>query len=137
MIYSTGIDIVDLKRIADVYDRYGMKFLKKILSEDEIILITAKKSGLIASLSGKFAAKEAVMKALVVFFEDGVSVKDIEVLNHQSGQPFIRLPQRLTDKMGDKNILISISHEKRFAVASAIITDRDPTGGIQKESGKL
>lgn len=130
MIYSTGIDIIEIERIERVYRQYREKFMNKIFSADEREAISQKKSGRIATLSGKFAAKEAVMKSLGSFFSDGVYLRDIEVLNLDSGQPYIRLPKRLTDALKNKKILISISHEKKFAVATAIISDETPTNGV-------
>jgi len=125
MIYSTGVDIVDVRRIERAYDRFGNRFLHRLFSPEEINQLREKKSGMIMSLAGKFAAKEAVMKALGVFFENNVYLKDIEVLNKPSGMPFVRLPQRLQIKLTGKKILISISHEKKYAVATALITDEE------------
>jgi holo-[acyl-carrier protein] synthase len=123
MIYSTGIDLVDISRIRKGYERFGDKYLARLFSEDEIEDLKTRKSGMIETMAGKFAAKEAVMKSLGAFFEDGVTVRDIEILPLPGGMPQARLPMRLRKKLTGKSIMISISHEKQFAAAVAIITD--------------
>lgn len=125
MIYSTGIDLVEIDRIEKGYQRYGEKFLNRLYSPDEIDTIKSRRSQIITAMAGKYAAKEAVMKALGVFFDDGVYLRDIEILNRSSGMPFVRLPERLSTHLAGKKILISISHEKKYAVATAIICDED------------
>jgi len=95
MIYSTGIDLVDIDRIRNGYRRYGDKYLGRLFSQSEIDDLTARKSGMIATMAGKFAAKEAVMKSLGVLFDSGVAFRDIEILNRSTGMPYVRLPGRL------------------------------------------
>ncbi len=80
---------------------------------------------MVVTMAGKFAAKEAVMKALGVFFASGVSLRDIEILNRPSGMPYVKLNTRLTPKIVGKKVLISISHEKKYAVALAVISDEE------------
>lgn len=125
MIYSTGIDLVDVDRIQKGYRRYGDKFLNRLYSPDEIGIIKSRKANMIVTMAGKFAAKEAVIKALGYFFDDGVYLREIEILNHPSGIPYVRLPQKTDAKLAGKKILISISHEKKYAVATAIIGDEE------------
>ncbi|MCP4569974.1 MAG: holo-[acyl-carrier-protein] synthase [FCB group bacterium] len=123
MIYSTGIDLVEIDRIQKGYRRYGDNFLNRLYSPDEIGIIKSRKANMIVTMAGKFAAKEAVMKALGYFFDEGVYLRGIEILNQPSGIPYVRLPQKTDAKMAGKKILISISHEKKYAVATAIICD--------------
>jgi holo-[acyl-carrier protein] synthase len=125
MIYSTGIDLVDISRIEDGFKRHGERFFDKLFTADETEIIRSRKAGMFATMAGKFAAKEAVMKSLGAFFDSGVTLRDIEILNEPSGMPYVRLPQRLTEKMPGKIIRVSISHEKKYATALAIITDED------------
>lgn len=73
-------------------------------------------------LAGRFAAKEAVMKALGRFFDHGVALRDIEILNGAGGCPYVRLNPPLAARLVDKRILISIAHSGRHAVAAAVIT---------------
>ncbi len=125
MIYSTGIDLVEIDRIQKGYQRFGDRFLSRLYSRDEIGLIKFRKANMIVSMAGRFAAKEAVMKALGQFFDDGVYLRDIEILNQPSGKPYVRLPEKQASRMTGKQILISISHEKKYAVATAIICDEE------------
>ncbi len=77
---------------------------------------------MLSAMAGKFAAKEAVMKALGVIFNKGVYLRDIEILNQPSGMPYVRLPKRLHEGLSGKQILISITHESSYAAAVAIVS---------------
>lgn len=123
MIYSHGVDLVEIDRIRNGYNRYRDKFLNRIYSGDEIAIIRSRRAGMVPTMAGKFAGKEAVIKALGAFFDDGVFLRDIEILNDASGSPYVRLPERLLPQLREKKILISISHERVFAMASVIICD--------------
>ena len=81
---EVGIDIVDLDRIEKVYIRYGVKFLQRFLSEEEIA-VCMHKPQVIASVAGRFAAKEAVVKALGTGFSGEVHWKSFEILNDDRG----------------------------------------------------
>jgi holo-[acyl-carrier protein] synthase len=120
MMDSIGVDIIEIDRIAKTYHRHGSRFATRILSpgEREILAQRADKS---AFLAGRFAAKEAVMKALGEFFESDVHLRDIEIVNDRSGRPFVELPKSLSGRLGAKKILLSISHSKNNAVAVAVI----------------
>ncbi len=120
MIDSIGLDIIEIDRIAKTFARHGTRFTTRILSakEDEIL---QQRVDAATFLAGRFAAKEAVMKALGEFFSSDVRLKDIEILNDPSGRPFVELPKRLTDSLTKKKILISISHSRGNAVAVAVI----------------
>ena len=124
MTHSVGIDLVEVDRIRTSYNRHHDRFLQRVFSDAEIAIILSRKAGKIATMSGKFAAKEAVIKALDPFFEAGeVFLKDIEILNTPSGKPFVNLSEKLAGRMTGKKILLSISHERAFAAALVTITD--------------
>ena len=123
MIYSTGIDIVDITRVRNGYRRYGDRFIGKLFSYSERGLIGAAEGGILQIMAGKLAAKEAVIKCLGVFFDRGVAFHDIEILDQQSAVPYVRLPRRLMWKLSGKSILLSVTHEERYAAAVALITD--------------
>lgn len=105
---SVGIDIVENERIKKVLNE---TFLNYLLSEDEI-KIYRKYSGerAVQFVAGRFAAKEAVIKALAG--ETPVERKEIVVLNNEDGSPYVQLK--------DYILKISISHEKNYAVAIAV-----------------
>jgi holo-[acyl-carrier protein] synthase len=103
-----GIDIVDVSRVAALQERYGEKFLRKVYTEGEVLHgKTRRRSS--ETMAGKFAAKEAFMKA----FGRRVPWRAVEVVS-AGGRPYILYEG---DKFGD----VSISHEREYAVAVVII----------------
>ena len=123
MVESIGVDIIELQRIEQTVSRFGTRFTRRILSAAEQDNMSRRPDAT-AYLAGRFAAKEAVMKALGEFFDSGVQLRDIEILNDGEGRPHVRLPQRLRDTLHTKTILLSISHSKDNAVAMAVIGDK-------------
>jgi holo-[acyl-carrier protein] synthase len=114
-----GVDIVDLDRIEKVYNRYGIKFLQKFLSGEEIALCLHKPQ-VIASIAGRFAAKEAVVKALGTGITGNIHWKSFEILNDGRGRPFVRTVDSDCFPAGS-SIRISIAHDRHSAVATALI----------------
>ena len=115
MILGCGIDIIEVKRIAEAIKRWGDSFLNHVFTEAEIAYAKAHRYPN-EHFAARFAAKEAVLKAL----GDNTKVnwKDIQITNDKNGKPLCRLI-----KKGFKHsILISISHTKNYAVANAIVT---------------
>ncbi len=129
MFLSQGIDIVEVNRIKDLYERYGLTFLRKVYTErevDKVMKNCFKKK--IQKLSGIFAAKEAVSKAIGYGFSRGIYPKNIEIRYDQFNKPFIYLhdkAEKIFNKKfiskQKKNISISISHEKNYAICIATI----------------
>ena len=111
MIYGNGIDIIDIKRIRRVIKKYGNRFKKRCFSD----------------YAKRYAAKEACAKALGTGLARGVFWKDIEVVNNQYGKPFIKLHGkakdifRNMDKASDTKIEVSLSDEKKYAIANVTI----------------
>ena len=123
MIHSVGIDIVDLNRIRHTYETYGDKFLMRIYSPDEIIFLMSSPGDLIRKIAGRFAAKEAVIKALGHFFDSGVFLRDIEILCREGQAVLVRLPKRLQSELNGSIIMVSLSEQSTIAMAVAIISD--------------
>lgn len=121
MIYGLGIDIVSVKRLKEVVDRWDRRFLEKVFTSTEIDYCLDRKDFYL-SLSARFAAKEAMIKALGG--RTDIIFKDIEVINTGDGRPIInpgvRLKEKL-DRIGIKNIHLSLSHEKDYSVACIIL----------------
>jgi len=115
-----GVDIVDLDRIETLYTRYGMKFLQRFLTEDEIAVCLLKPQ-VVASIAGRFAAKEAVVKALGTGFSGDVHWKSFEILNDERGRPYVRPADRHCFQ--GRSIKISIAHDRRAAVAMSMIEE--------------
>ena len=107
-----GIDIVDIGRISNIMDRYGDRFLSRVFGPGEIKLYHKHKKRA-SFLAGRFAAKEAVIKA----FGHYIPWKRMEILGEE--KPYIKVGDKLENK-----IMISISHTKTFAVAVAVIKDK-------------
>ncbi len=114
-----GVDIVDLDRIERLYNSYGVKFLQRVLTEEEIA-ICLQKSQVVASIAGRFAAKEAVVKALGTGFSEGVHWKSFEILNDERGRPFVR-PLCAALFPSGCTIKISIAHDRHSAIATALL----------------
>ena len=126
MILGTGIDIVEVSRIKNAAIRWKKNFLKRIFTERELSY-SNQRSASYQHLAARFAAKEAVLKALGSGWANRVEWKDIEVWNNKSGKPNVRLsgePKKLCKKLGVDDILISVSHTRTYAVANAILVKK-------------
>ncbi len=122
MILGTGIDIVKISRIKNLIEKYGERFLKKIYTEAEIEYCQQKKI-YAPSFAARFAAKEAVLKALGTGMRNN-SWQDIEVLNDDLGKPEVRLSARTAiqaQELGVRSIFLSISHEKEYSIAQIVM----------------
>ena len=119
---TTGVDIIEIPRIKQTLDRYGQRFLDRIFTPDEIAYCR----GRAPNLAGRFAAKEATMKALGTGVR-GVSWKDIEVVRAESGAPSVRLHGRAkkrAERLHVNEISLSMSHSREYAVAF-VVAERD------------
>jgi len=117
MVLGAGVDITEVNRIRKAVEKWGDAFLNRVFTGDE--LINAKTRGsLYQHLAGRFAAKEAVFKALG---DAELNWQDVEILNDKEGKPFCKL---LNSKGKGVDIIVSISHVKNYAVANAIITKK-------------
>ena len=120
-IFGVGIDIVEVERIKKIHQKYGEKFARKILSNNELKNFLKDKNK-IHFLAKRFAAKEAVGKALGVGIKNGSILKNIEIKNDINGKPFVNINDieklNMTEK---KEIHISLSDEKKFSIANAVI----------------
>ena len=114
MITGTGIDIVNINRIKKNLAEHGDRFIVKILSGEEIKKIPA--AGKEEFISGRFAAKEALVKASGI----SLSFSNITILNDDKGKPYVA---EVPDILKDKKIHISISHDTDYAAATAIIEE--------------
>ncbi|MEW6482066.1 MAG: holo-ACP synthase [bacterium] len=117
MIKGIGTDLVDVCRIKKAEKRWKERFLKKVFTEDELSYCNSRNNPY-PHLAGRFAAKEAVMKALGVGWP-GISFKDIEITNH-SGPPEVILKGKAKEIAKGLKILVSISHIDDKASSFAI-----------------
>ena len=120
MNISCGTDIIEVDRVRTSIENVGEKFLKKVFTDNEIRYCESKKTQKYQHYAGRFAAKEAVFKAISSQLEDKYSVcwKDIEVENDSQGRPSVNLFN--VDMKKIENIDISISHCKSYATANVV-----------------
>jgi len=122
MIKGIGIDSIELERIARVYESYGDHFLGKIYTEAERAYFERWKDP-VPRIAGRFAVKEACMKALGTGWSRGVRWRDIEVLRHPSGKPFVTLhgeARRILASLDATEIHCTITHSRDHAMAVVI-----------------
>jgi holo-[acyl-carrier protein] synthase len=119
---SHGIDIVLCRRIEEVWKRHAAAFLDRIYTPAEQKYCVDCKTP-VERLAGRWAAKEAVLKALGTGWRGGIEFTDIEVLPDGYGRPVVTLHGRtrqLAESLGIRQMLVSISHGGEYAVATAI-----------------
>jgi holo-[acyl-carrier protein] synthase len=117
MIY-TGVDLIEIERIKETYERFGDRFLKRCYTEGE----QRYARGRAPQLASRFAAKEAVMKALGTGVK-GVAWTEVEVTRRRGGPPEITLHRRAkarAERMGITRVAVSLSHSREFAIASVV-----------------
>jgi len=119
-IYGVGTDIVDITRIKKSIK--NKKFVNKIFSDREI---KNSKNKLDSYYAKRFAAKEAFSKALGTGISEGISFNEISILNNDKGQPYIELLGKtkiiVNKKIKKRKIYLSLSDEKKYAIATVII----------------
>lgn len=124
MKIKNGIDIIEVKRIEDSIKQHGEGFLTRVFTEKEIEYCESKKANKFQSYAARFAAKEAVFKAIsgAVSNKYEVNWQDIEILNDEAGRPYVNFSNKL-QKLGlkNENIDVSLSHIKEQAIASAVL----------------
>ena len=114
-MFEIGVDIVRIERIEKLWNSYGNRFLAKIFHQEE--MEEAKIKGhYFQSLAGKFAAKEAFIKATSCFINQPISFLDIIVLSDSKNKPYIKNTENLRISFPCQ-FRVSISHEKEYAVS--------------------
>lgn len=114
----TGVDIVEIPRVKRVAEQYGERFLRRIYTEEELAYCRGRAN----QLATRFAAKEAVMKALGTGIR-GIPWKDIEVVRKRGQAPTIQLHGKALERarrIGLDNIAVSLSHSDEYAVAFVV-----------------
>ena len=126
MTLSTGVDIIELDRIHRALERYGDRFLARLYTPEEI----ARYGKRLPELAARFAAKEAVSKALGVGINHmsvhGIGWREVEVLPDPLGKPVLNLTGRarqLAQEQGLRQWAISLSHGRNYAVAFVVASD--------------
>ncbi|OFW10173.1 MAG: holo-[acyl-carrier-protein] synthase [Acidobacteria bacterium RIFCSPLOWO2_02_FULL_67_36] len=122
-VIGLGFDTTDIPRVADVFDRYGERFLRRIFTDGEIAYCMRHRNP-VPHLAGRFAAKEAGMKALGTGHSRGVLWKDVEVVRAPGGPPQLRLHGAAARRAGEMNVqrsLLTITHSDALAMAQVLL----------------
>lgn len=118
LMFQIGVDLIEIGRIETAIERWGERFFTRVYTPAE----RAHCRNRIPELAARFAAKEAVMKALGTGIR-GVGWQEIEVLPNPNGKPLVYLhggAQEKAEKLGLHNLAISLSHSQEYAIASVI-----------------
>jgi holo-[acyl-carrier protein] synthase len=130
MIVGTGIDIVHIERIENMMARWGNLFLGRLFTEKEIVWCQ-QRTRPPECFATRFAAKEAFLKAIGSGLRNGIQWKDIEVENDSSGKPLFSFHRKAKEILGTQRIkkaLLTLSHERPFAVAHVILEGTSDEG---------
>jgi holo-[acyl-carrier protein] synthase len=129
-VVGIGTDIVECLRVAQMIERHGELFLTRVYTPHEIEYCSARKAAT-QHYAGRFAAKEAVLKALGTGWTRGLQWRDIEVRNDLGGKPKLALAggaREMCEKLGIVEMLISISHCRTHATAFALAVGKERPG---------
>ena len=120
MQIKTGIDIIEIERVKQSIEETDGKFCERVYTEKEIEYCESRKIQKYQHYAARFAAKEAVLKAISQLLESKFDIgwKEIEILNDEDGRPYVNI---LKQGLNIDNIDISISHCKTYAVASVVV----------------
>jgi holo-[acyl-carrier protein] synthase len=115
-VYYHGLDIIEVSRINMALHCWGERFLKRVYTKAEVDFCRNRAP----ELAARFAAKEAVLKALR---EGGISWQEVEVIPNQNGAPVVHLygkAKARAEELGIEELTITLSHTKEYAVASVV-----------------
>ncbi|GMQ80280.1 MAG: holo-ACP synthase [Planctomycetia bacterium] len=127
-VIGIGTDIVECLRIAQIIERHGDLFINRVYTDHEIEYCRARKAAT-QHFAGRWAAKEAVLKALGTGWRRGIGWRDVEVRNVPSGRPVVAFrggARDVVEKSGIREMLVSISHCRSHATACAIAVGEPP-----------
>ena len=126
-VLGVGTDITECLRIGKMIERHGELFVQRVYTPKEIEYCRGRRMAM-QHFAGRWAAKEAILKALGTGWRQGISWRDIEVINGIAGRPVVTLmggTQDVAEKMGIGGVLISISHCRTHASRSPRSRERD------------
>ena len=122
MIVGIGVDIVENARVGELLEKHGRAFEEKLFTEGELSYARERRRRH-EHLAARFAAKEAVAKALGQGMSNGVSWRDIEVVHDETGKPGVKLTgpvKKLAEQMGVRSLHISLSHTDSHSIAFVV-----------------
>ncbi len=118
-VISIGTDIIECHRIAQMIEKHGEVFLQRVFTHREILYCSSRRAAN-QHYAGRWAAKEAALKALGTGWSKGIQWTDVEVQNEVGGKPVLVLTNRAHEiaiALGIEKMLISISHCRAYAIA--------------------
>jgi holo-[acyl-carrier protein] synthase len=129
-VYAVGTDVCDIRRIAATYERRGERFAERVLGPGELQVFHARRArsaarGL-AYLATRFSAKESFSKAIGLGMHMPMTWRACEILNHPSGQPYVRLHGALAAWFDERRLAahVSLSDESDYAVSFVVVETR-------------
>lgn len=125
MIVGSGVDIIEVARIAETLERYGARFRKRVYRTEEIEYCMRKHNAA-ESFAARFAAKEAAAKALGTGIQNGVGWRDLEIVRAPSGRPSLLFHGRaetIARRLGVRSASVSLSHTRNYALAQVLLED--------------
>lgn len=125
MVKGIGVDIIEIARVRRSIEEGGNLFLEKVFTPGEIAYCTARHNAY-QHYAARFAAKEAVSKALSTGWAGEFRWKDVEVTNDLSGQPRIAFSGKLGENLNGAAVFVSLSHSESHVVAMVVIEERVP-----------
>ena len=123
MILGVGIDIVEIDRVASSVEKFGDRFLRRVLRPEEIAYCLSHRHPA-PHIAVRFAAKEAISKAFGTGIGGQLGWQDMEIRRQESGEPFVQLHDHglaLFAQRGAKRIAVSLSHARAYATAIALL----------------
>jgi len=125
-VLGIGIDLCDVKRVQNLLDKHSDSFIKTAFTQNEASYCS-KKANPAIHYAARFAAKEAMAKALGTGFSNGITLKSLSVENDENGAPYAVLDsiaQKRVEELGGDKMLISLTHLSEYAQAFAILTKK-------------
>jgi len=121
MVVGVGIDIIEIERIKKSIEKFNELFLNKIFTQIELEYCLSKKNKY-QHFAARFAAKEAIAKAIATGWSEGFKWKDIEIYNEKNGQPRVKLLGNLKKFLDEgKELKITMSHSEHYVTCFAIL----------------
>ncbi len=124
-ICGTGVDLVEIDRFKNLIEKHGDRFINRIFTKNEILYCQKKADGGAASYSARFAAKEALFKAIGTGLREGLAWKDIEIINDKLGNPYFNFYAKTAEIIKKRKVHLTISHSQENSVAFVIIEGKD------------
>ncbi len=127
MIFGVGTDIVELSRVQAIYERFGDRFVRRLLMDEEIELFHKSKEP-VRFLAMRFAGKEATVKAMGTGFAHGVWIRDVGITMNQWGRPLVAWSERgkrVCDRLGIGKGHVSLTDDAGLVIAFAVVETSD------------